>query len=287
MSVFIPRCWPVVLLSLSLSCTKQTNPQAAGSLRFEQQGTAIRNLTLAQLQSLVGTEVLEVFEYQNGQPQRYRVMSMQKTLDHVYGPGWRSMHALQLSCRDGYKPIVPVAELLRFSSYLAFARADDKPFQVVSQLHQGHLIELGPFELVWDNLHDTELRAQGANFWPFQVEGMDLIAHPNPAFAPPPNSSATVMEGYQLFQKSCIGCHKMNGFGGESPGIELNRPVSVTRYFQREFLLRWIDNSQAIRASSRMPSYQGEAAFGVAKHERMRQIEAIVQYLEAMAQASE
>jgi mono/diheme cytochrome c family protein len=63
---------------------------------------------------------------------------------------------------------------------------------------------------------------------------VDLVRFADKAvkLAPPTTAKQDAKEGFALFRKTCLACHTLNGEGGQTSGVELNRPVSVTvRYY--------------------------------------------------------
>jgi mono/diheme cytochrome c family protein len=139
--------------------------------------------------------------------------------------------------------------------------------------------------LVWNNIGNAVLMAQGPNYWPYQLTTIDLVrfADKSAKLAPPAGATQDVKEGFTLFRKNCLGCHTLNGEGGQAAGVELNRPVNVTKYWKKDWLARWIANPQSVRETSRMPQYASESGYQLPEEVRAKQIQQIIEYLEAMA----
>jgi hypothetical protein len=41
-------------------------------------------------------------------------------------------------------------------------------------------VPLGPFYLIWENIDDQQMRAEGDYAWPYQLAGVDLIRVSDP-----------------------------------------------------------------------------------------------------------
>ena len=94
--------------------------------------------------------------------------------------------------------------------------------------------------------------------------------------APPKNSSAAVKRGFGEFREHCFACHKVNGDGGDK-SFDLNRPVSVTKYWKDDWLKKWILNAPDIRPGTTMP------ALVVQGNEGDKIADDIIAYLKAIA----
>ena len=81
-----------------------------------------------------------------------------------------------------------------------------------------------------------------------------------------------VMKGSRQFEQRCAVCHAVNGIGG-AVGPELNRPLSVTEYWDREALRQLLKDPSKVRANSKMPAF----------HLKDDMIDEILAYLEWMA----
>lgn len=82
-----------------------------------------------------------------------------------------------------------------------------------------------------------------------------------------------VMKGSRQFEQRCAVCHSINGIGGVV-GPELNRPLSVVEYWDREALRQLMKDPSQVRANSKMPAF----------HLKDDMIDEILAYLEWMAQ---
>jgi mono/diheme cytochrome c family protein len=202
-------------------------------------------------------------------------------LDAVYGRSWREEEEVLFRCRDGYQPTIPVERIIAHQAQLAFARRD-RPEFTLRKRESGALkqIDLAPFYLVWENLDDPTLRADGDYGWPYQLVAVDLIRARDhfPKMAPPLSAPAPVQAGFAAFRIHCSRCHTLNGEGG-SIGPELNGPIPAAKLRDTAWLRRWIDDPSRVLPTARMPRFNPALA------DRGRAIDEIIAYLQAMAAA--
>ncbi|KAF1027769.1 MAG: hypothetical protein GAK37_02368 [Pseudomonas sp.] len=66
-----------------------------------------------------------------------------------------------------------------------------------------------------------------------------------------------VNQGFALFQKNCLACHRLNGAGDAQVGPDLNIPYNPTEYFGAGFLKRYIRDPQSLRhwPQAKMPAF--------------------------------
>jgi mono/diheme cytochrome c family protein len=82
-----------------------------------------------------------------------------------------------------------------------------------------------------------------------------------------------VMRGNRQFEQRCAVCHSINGIGG-AVGPELNRPLSVVEYWDREALRQLMKDPSQVRGNSKMPAF----------HLKDEEIDEILTYLDWMSQ---
>jgi mono/diheme cytochrome c family protein len=269
------RVAPLLPLLLLFAWTSGAH---GSELTFSARGVRQEALTPEKLSELAPAIDLRVYEPHEGRERVYRGHPVQQLLTAVHGEAWKKAELVLFTCADGYQPIVAVRKLERHQAILAFAAEGDPAFRLINKLQGDEQVPLGPYYLVWDNLSQPELKAEGGIDWPYQVVALDLIRFADrfPKMAPPENASAAAQRGFVAFQRHCMACHTINGEGGVK-SIELNYPVSVTEFLDDKWLRRWIRDPQGIRFNSRMPP------LGPGLADRERTIEDVVQYLKAMS----
>ena len=254
---------------------------AAPALGFARHGEPVARLDLDALRRAAAPATVRVHEPYEGREAAFVAVPFAPVLDAVYTTAWRSEEELLFTCRDGYQPTVPVARLLAHRAWLAFARADPERF-TIQKLEQGarRPVELAPFYLVWENLDDPKLRAEGDYGWPYQLEGVELIRTRDRFLhmTPPPGAGPKVLAGFAAFRVHCSRCHKLNGEGG-SIGPELNAVISPVEYRPRDWLRTWIEEPSRIAPTTRMEP------LNPALPDRARTVDEILAYLAAMAEA--
>lgn len=269
-------------LACALLATGAARAADSGAgLHFARHGTRVARETLATLRGRVASREVRVFEPYEQREVRFEAFDFAALLDAVYGPGWRDEEELLFTCSDGYQPTLPVARALQKSAWLAFARRDRADF-TIEKFESGaaRRVEVGPFYLVWDNLDDASLRAEGDYGWPYQVVGIDLIrvAERFPKMTPAADAPADVHTGFGIFRMQCSRCHAIDGEGG-TLGPDLVTPYAFVDARDDAWLRRWIDDPASIAPATRMPRLDPHLP------ERSAAIDALIAYLRSISAA--
>jgi mono/diheme cytochrome c family protein len=61
--------------------------------------------------------------------------------------------------------------------------------------------------------------------------------------------------GFELYSKSCMTCHGINGVGG-TLGPDLNYPKNVYEYWQPDQLKSYVQDPSKFRLNAKMPSFE-------------------------------
>jgi cytochrome c2 len=272
--------WAIALVTgLFLLADRAIADMNKESITFAREGQTIASLDPAQMQMKTSPQSVRVFEPYEKDEADFLAFPLAEVLDAVYSPSWRTEDELLLTCRDGYRPSVPAARVLAHSAWLAFSRQDTGSFSILKpESGQEKRVDLGPFYLVWENLHDAVIRQEGDYGWPYQLVGIDLVSTRQQfrAMAPPADASAQVSLGFQAFRIHCSRCHRLNGEGGEI-GPELNPVSGKTRYYDRDWLGAWIRDPASMRPGTRMPP------LNIDLPDRERSVQAIIAYLYAIS----
>lgn len=164
---------------------------------------------------------------------------------------------LQAVALDGFAAELAAGPLLNDSGAQAWLAVED-PQRPWPPLAEGKP-SAGPFYLVWSDPQAGQISPEQ---WPFQVASIKRIAPVAERFpALRPDSKLTpndpVNQGFALFQKNCLACHRLNGAGDAQMGPDLNIPFSPTEYFGAEFLKRYIRDPQSLRhwPQAKMPGF--------------------------------
>jgi hypothetical protein len=175
-----------LLLFLSAAAAGAVELPAPEALERES-GQARRVLEVAEPHATTPEEMVRV---------GYVALPMAPLLTHWFGENWKAPAAeVVFQARDGYRSALPGSKLAGGSAFLAFARADGRPFEVDNR-EQNEKVPLGPYYLIWDNLGTRELLSQGSSGWPYQVDRIELrqSGHdrlPRPRGSPIPRRSAS------------------------------------------------------------------------------------------------
>jgi len=191
-------------------------------------------------------------------------------------PGLEAKSHLQAVALDGFAAELTAAPLLEQKGARAWLAVED-PAQPWPALAEGKP-SAGPFYLVWTNPQAGHISPEQ---WPFQISGikqLKTVAERFPALLPDPKLAANdpINQGFALFQKNCLACHRLNGAGDAQVGPDLNIPYNPTEYFGGDFLKRYIRDPQSLRhwpqakmpafATSVLPDDELELLVGYLKH---------------------
>lgn len=193
-------------------------------------------------------------------------------------PGLKPANHLQAVALDGFAAELTAAPLLEKTGARAWLAVED-PAHPWPALAQGKP-SAGPFYLVWTNPQAGHISPEQ---WPFQIstiKQLQTVAERFPALLPDPKLAADdpVNQGFALFQKNCLACHRLNGAGDAQMGPDLNIPYNPTEYFGGDFLKRYIRDPQSLRhwPQAKMPAF---ATSVLPDHE----LDLLVGYLQHMA----
>lgn len=185
---------------------------------------------------------------------------------------------LQAVALDGFAAELAAAPLLATHGAQAWLAIED-PAHPWPPLATGKP-SAGPFYLVWT---DPQAGHVSPEQWPFQVASikrMAPVAERFPALLPDPALSADdpVNQGFALFQKNCLACHRLNGAGDAQFGPDLNIPFNPTEYFGADFLKQYIRDPQSLRQwpQAKMPGFSRQVLPD-------EQLEMLLGYMQHMA----
>lgn len=246
-------------------------------LTFKFEGKTIKELNKNELNEFAEIHEIAVFEPNELGEITFIGYDFNDLLKNIYGDNFSKDRDLLVKCADGYQPVIPAIKFTEYKSYLTYKIKYRHSFSVTSKNQGGENIDLGRYYLIWDNLGNRELLKQGSYDFPYQIMEFDLIKFHTrfPKMSPPDASSEKAKKGFMAFRRYCSACHSINGEGSDK-SIELNYPVNITEYFDREWLSKWIKDPSSIRYNSRMPG------LSVDLEERDRIINHIIDYLEVM-----
>ncbi len=185
---------------------------------------------------------------------------------------------LQAVALDGFAAELAAAPLLNDQGARAWLAIEDPahPWPPLAEGKPG----AGPFYLVWT---DPQAGNISPEQWPFEVASikrMASVAERFPALLPAPALKVDdpINQGFALFQRNCLACHRLNGAGDAQFGPDLNIPYNPTEYLGADFLKRYIRNPQDLRQwpQAKMPGFS-EAVLPDAD------LEKLIAYLQHMA----
>ena len=196
-------------------------------------------------------------------------------LARLFGDDWHEQATtVELRALDGYVARIDAARFLTETGFLAFTRAHGAPFTVDNPRQNQTDVPLGPWYLVWDNISNPTLLAEGARNWPYQVHEVNLVS-PSDSALLPDGLAQRFHEGAELARTYCLQCHEVNGFGGEKyPG----NLAEIARAYPEPDFIRWVLDPSSVRAGTSMPPLYHH----IPDTERRRIAKALFDYLRAV-----
>ena len=191
---------------------------------------------------------------------------------------------LQAVATDGFAAEMSAGPLLADEEKGARAwLAIEDPHQPWPSLGKGQH-SAGPFYLVWTHPKAGNISPEQ---WPYAMAKVRLLAsvaerfpqmRPDPALA----ANDPVNQGFAIFQKSCMACHRLNGAGDSQLGPDLNQPHSPTEYFAADYLKTYIRDPQSLRQwpQAKMPAIPASVLSD-------GDLDLVIGYLKHMAQRRE
>jgi cytochrome c2 len=229
-------------------------------------------LSLGEMRKLADERVV-VLDPHEHRAIEVRGVPVARVFDAAFGPAWRSAEEVVATCRDGFRPAIPVKLFLEREAFFAYARTDGPDFAV--QEDPSKRTAVGPYYIVWKNRGGEDPPEPQ---WPYQVTAVEVTDYAArfEATLPPPQADGLAAKGFERFRTVCLPCHTINGRGG-AVGPELNYPINVTEYFAEPVLRKWIEDPQQVRHGAKMPRPlpPGE--------DDARAIDELIAYLKAMA----
>ena len=171
-------------------------------------------------------------------------------LDRVLGADWREQaDSIEFRALDGYVSRIDVGRFAPGRAYLVFARQDGAAFTVDNLGQNEKDVPLGPYYLVWNNISDPALLAEGASGWPYQVVEISAFTGSDAALRPP-GLAGDHDEAIGFVKTNCLSCHKVNGYGGEKyPG----NLAELAKGREHEEFLAWVLAPSSLRPGTTMP----------------------------------
>ena len=193
----------------------------------------------------------------------------------LFGADWQSeAETVEFRALDGYVSRLPVERFLSEGAFIVFARGDGSPFTVDNLAQNETDVPLGPYYLVWDNIGNPALLAEGARNWPYQVAEVNLVTLSDAALLPP-GLDERFHEGAALAKTHCLSCHLVNGYGGRK--FEANLAEVAKVYDEAEFV-RLVLEPLSVLEETTMPPLSDR----LAEAERQRIAKSLFDYLQAL-----
>ena len=172
---------------------------------------------------------------------------VEKVLRAILGDQWKTTAGeIEFRALDGYVSHIPTERFGQYHAYLVFAKKHARGFNVKSRAPDAKSISLGPYYLVWDNLHAPELLKEGATYWPYQVNEI-LISKASVKGS----VSGELSQPARELEKYCLSCHQVNGYGGNKSPLDL---AEQTKMLGEKGFHAWVLDPSSIKPDSGMPA---------------------------------
>ena len=260
-------------LLLTLGALIATLPLHAATLTVEQADGA-RSWETSQLLAHSQTQTITIHDdVAYKRTMTYRALPIAALLE-----GITAKDHLQAVATDGFAAELAAAPLLQTSGSRAWLAIEDPAHPWPSLSKGSH--SAGPFYLVWT---DPQVDNISREEWPYAVSTFRVLASVGerfPAMLPDPALAADdpINQGFTLYQRNCMACHRLNGGGDSQLGPDLNMPFSPTEYFSAGYLRQYIRNPESLRTwpQGKMPAIPEQILSDA-------ELDKVLSYLEHMA----
>lgn len=196
-------------------------------------------------------------------------------MSHLFGQDWQGQaETIEFRALDGYVSRIAAERFLTEAAFIVFRRGDGSPFAVDNLAQNQDDVALGPYYLVWDNIGNPALLAEGARNWPYQVAEVNLVTLSDAALLPP-GLDARFHEGAALAKTHCLSCHLVNGYGGQK--FEANL-AEVAKVYEEADFISLVLAPLSVLEETTMPPLSDR----LAEEERQRIAKALFDYLTAL-----
>lgn len=179
-------------------------------------------------------------------------------------------YQIVFECEDGYKPMMPLQKIIAAKAFVAVSDVDAPKGQLWSKITKdGHEMKAAPFYLIYEEVPANETDYK----WPYNLIKIHLVNNSQNIAILFPKEDPKAESGFDLFNKNCITCHAINKIGGNM-GPELNYPKSVTEYWNKDQLKKFILDPASFRNDVKMPALTNITS---------KDIDHIIYYLEYMS----
>ncbi|MCB0422527.1 MAG: cytochrome c [Bdellovibrionales bacterium] len=223
------------------------------SLKIRKDHVDVAEISLA---DLVTKNTVQILPFEDPIAKKkiwYKVVSLDSVLRPFIKSGPSELTLVEVICADGYRPQLPISVLEHFDGYIAMAREDRAHF-ALNRSKDGREIKLAPYYLVWKPKKGRPFLKYSPSQWSYQVVGLHLMSAVGAQKNTLPEAKkggSFEQEGKALFAKHCFSCHALDGVGGQV-GPDLLKPLPATERYSSDWLERWINDPQSLRADSKM-----------------------------------
>lgn len=210
----------------------------------------VKSFKFKELKDKFKVQNVRVYNYVSQEIEEYKTFDLSKILNNVYGQNqWKNSYALGTISTDNYAPIIRKEIFSRLKPYLAFDRADGKPFASKKSFSKKSIL-LQPYYIIWKTPKSLGNLKKVRDHWPWKVEKIFIFPKEPVELIP---SDHKLNTGKTTFVNHCIACHSINGVGGTKGG-ELSDLLKETKLDEKQ-LQQYILKPRSINTASNMPNF--------------------------------
>jgi mono/diheme cytochrome c family protein len=221
------------------------------SLRFVRAGHEARVVSATALRAACEELTVAVADPYYEKPKRFLAWPLRCVLEQGFGALTDlATQELLLRALDGYTRATEGSVLLEPGGYVAFADAE-RPAGGFDPIDYRQA-DPAPFYVIWKGAGERDVVRYP---WPYQLAELEVVRVEDrfPRAVPPgaePGSPAR--RGFEVFRRSCLSCHAINGEGGRV-GPELNVPQSIVEYRPEAQIRAFVRDPRTFR-KTQMPA---------------------------------
>jgi mono/diheme cytochrome c family protein len=214
------------------------------------------------LQAQIGSEAIPIIVFephlstaQENVPVEYVGYPAEYVLAAVLGESWREISdAIEFRALDGYASRIEVSKFTPENAFVVFSRGDGAAFTIDNLAQNERDVPLGPYYLVWNNIVNPELLAEGAGIWPYQISEILSVTESDAALLPE-GLEVRYHGGAALAKAYCLNCHAINGYGGKKIDGDI---AHIAKALSEENFTRWVLNPTSVRDGTTMPALSAQ-----------------------------
>ncbi len=174
-------------------------------------GKKLSSISLDEIKQMQSTHI-EHFSSTIMRAKAYKGVSTTRLLEKFYTNPTK-LSEIEFVTDNGINPLMPMSQILKHDSILAYERADGQKFVRFSKKEK-ILVPLGPLYLVWkldrNSTKEEKLTLKSL----YQIKAINLYSNPVTFGISTTNTDPVLQSGLQFYKAHCISCHAIGPIGG-------------------------------------------------------------------------